>query len=191
MNTFYLLYHTYYYYSHYRVILIIMTYKGVIQIDIFISLISGPIFIGIVLIYSLCITVYFIHKKNKLSSNNVEGIFTIKTSTPLVFTSIFIWFLALTNFFLSKHLISLLYFLLPAISLYFLIRKSRKLLLRKESIEANTLRCSYKSIQHINLEPHSNINKYNLKITINNKTHTIIIQAKDKDRIKEILDSKQ
>jgi len=168
----------------------IATYEGVITMDIFTSFISGPIFIGIVLIYSFCVTVYFILKKNKTSLNNVEGTFTIKVPASLIFTSIIICIIALSTIFISKNFISSIYFLLPVIFLLLLIRKSSKLILRKENLEAAKLKCYYKSINHINLKPNSNPEKYNLNITIKNKTFTIIIKANDKDKIKEILDSK-
>jgi len=157
---------------------------------IFESIISGPIFIGIVLIYSLCITVYFIFKKNKTSLNNVEGTFGIKSPPPLILAAIFIGFLTLNSLFQSNNLISFFYFLLPTIFILVLIVRSSKLILRNETLEAYKLKCSYSSIQHIDFYPNSNDVRYNLKITVNNKIHTIIIQAKDKDTIKEILDSK-
>ena len=170
--------------------MVIIIYKGVITMDIFTSFISGPIFIALLLIYSLCVTIYFILKKNETSSNNVEGAFAIKAPTTLLSASFFICFLALTTFFLSKNLLSFIYFLLPVIFLLVLIGKRSKLILRKESMQADKLRCSYKSIQHINFESNPNPEKCNLNITINNKTHILMIQAKDKDKIKEILDSK-
>jgi len=168
-----------------------MILKGVIELNIFLSFISEPIFIGLLLIYSFCITVYFILKKNKSSSTNAEVTFKVKTSKPLILVAISISFLAINTLFYSKSLISFLYFLLPIIFVLLLIEKSSKLILRKESLQSYKLSCTYNSIDYINFEPNSNNKNYNLNVTVNNKTYTIIIKTKDKHEIEEILNSKQ